>query len=134
MTKWQSAPPRRRKSGNQGFNINVTVPPFGKGKLVIGLIFYDTAQLGKRFFNEERSGVSYYENVPVKGKDHPPGSGPQAITHNWGIGLTDIPREAVSADVRLWFDPYGDGTTLLPTGNGLLLTVHRGESAHAESL
>ncbi len=119
----------------QGFNLNATVPPFSKGKLIMGLIFYDTTQRGKRFFNEERSAESYYQNLTKDSKDYAPDSRPQAITHNWGIGVEDIPKDAVVAEVRLWFDPYGDGTTLLPNSNGLLLTTYKeGETAHAQSL
>jgi hypothetical protein len=122
------------KQQPQGFDLSVTVPPFKQGKLILDLFFID--ELGKRtrFFNEKRHAESYHDVAPAQVKDKPTGNGPASITHNWGIGEADIPNDAVQADIRLWFDPHGDGSHLLPNTAGLLLIAHKGSKTHVQSI
>ncbi|MGB3223587.1 MAG: hypothetical protein WBB23_12365, partial [Desulforhopalus sp.] len=122
------------KQQPQGFDLSVTVPPFKQGKLILDLFFID--ELGKRtrFFNEKRHAESYHYVAPAQVKDNPAENGPSSITHSWGVGVADIPSDAVKADIRLWFDPYGDGSHLLPNTAGLLLIAHKGSKTHVQSI
>jgi hypothetical protein len=122
------------KQQPQGFDLSVTVPPFKHGKLILDLFFIDELGNRTRFFNEKRHAESYHDLAPAQVKNKPAGNGPASITHSWGIGVTDIPSDAVKADIRLWFDPHGDGKYLLPNTAGLLLIAHKGSKTHVQSI
>jgi hypothetical protein len=122
------------KQQPQGFDLSVTVPPFKQGKLILDLFFID--ELGKRtrFFNEKRHAESYHNVAPAQIRGKLAGNGPTPITHTWGIGVADIPEDAVQADIRIWFDPHGDGEYLLPNTAGLLLIANKGSKTHVQSI
>jgi hypothetical protein len=118
----------------QGLNISVTVPHFKHGKLILQLSFIDELGRSSRFFTESRCAKSYQDTSPAQVKDKPPGTSPRPITHSWGIGVADIPKDAAQADIRLWFDPYGDAKSLLPSTGGLLLISYKGSKTHVQSI
>jgi hypothetical protein len=122
------------KQQPQGFDLSVTVPPFKQGKLILDLFFIDELGNSTRFFNEKRYAESYHDVAPAQVKDKPAGNGPASITHSWGIGVADIPSDAIKADIQFWFDPYGDGRHLLPNTAGLLLIANKGSKTHVQSI
>jgi hypothetical protein len=86
------------------------------------------------FFNESRRAESYQHTGPALIDGKPIGNGPTPITHSWGIGVANIPQDAVQADIRIWFDPHGDGKYLLPNNGGLLLIARKGSETHVQSI